>query len=60
MKPIELRLTRWAGKTPVYTVDRVYPGIGNVVKGLRTFPSAFEARQWARTHHPGVPLLRNV
>lgn len=60
MQPIELRVN--LRKTPAgvfYTVDKVWPGPGNVSFGQRKFSTFHEARQWAKLEWPKVPLLRS-
>ena len=62
MHMIELRLNRHpAGRYQVvyYTIDKVWPGIGNITYGQCQFLSYHEAAQWAKTEWPKVPLIRN-
>jgi hypothetical protein len=69
MHPIELRVNKWiegerAKRTSLfpkayYTIDKVWPGVGNVSHGQRSFNTARDAAQWAKTEWPGVPLIRN-
>ena len=69
MQPIELRMNKWTEgerakrvslfPQTYYTVDKVWPGIGNVSYGQRSFATARDAIQWAKTEWPGIPLIRN-
>lgn len=60
MEPIELRVNRHSDCGVItYTVDKVFPGIGDVLMGKRVFRSYAEAREWARRRHPKIPLLHN-
>jgi hypothetical protein len=61
MTPIELRLNRHPnGGYTFFTIDRVWPGIGNVTFGGRRFLTSTDARKWARAEYPGVPLIPNA
>ena len=62
MQPIELRVNSHpTGRFGVvhYTIDKVWPGIGNVSFGQRVFIRYDEAVKWAKTEWPGIPLIRN-
>jgi hypothetical protein len=62
MQPIELRVNRCPAErfsTVYYTVDKVWPGVGNVSFGQLKFIRYDEAVKWAKTEWPGVPLIRN-
>jgi hypothetical protein len=61
MKPIELRINKHPERVGVvsYTVDKVWPGIGNVSFGQHKFITYAEAVQWAKREWPNVPLIRN-
>lgn len=60
MEPIELRLNK--AKTPTgtyYTVDKVWPGVGNVTFGQRLFTTLRDATDWCKREWHGIPLIRN-
>lgn len=61
MTPIELRINKRTqnGQT-YYTVDKVYPGIANVVYGQRKFATYSDVLTYCRTEWSGVPVLRNA
>jgi len=69
MQPIELRINTWiegerAKRVSLfprtyYTIDKVWPGIGNVSYVQRTFIRYDEARAWAKREWPGIPVIRN-
>lgn len=60
MKPIELRINKvHTNGQVIYTVDRVWPGVGNVSFGNRRFSSRSDAVTWCKTEWPGVPILNS-
>jgi hypothetical protein len=60
MQPIELRVNKAVqhGET-YYTVDKVWPGLGNVSFGQLKFMYYRDARKWAEVEWPGIPLIRS-
>lgn len=60
VRPIELRIDKKVQNGIVYyTVDKVYPGVGNVAFGQRKFATLRDASAWCRQEWPNVPVLRN-
>lgn len=60
LKPIELRVNKHPnGGYTFYTVDKVYPGVGNVAFGQRKFMTARDVSAWCKLEYPGVPVIRN-
>ena len=61
MQPIELRVNRHPERIGVvfYTIDKVWPGIGNVSFGQLKFIRYDEAVKWAKAEWPGIPLIRS-
>ena len=58
--PIELRINKHPnGGYTFYTVDKVYPGIANVVFGQRKFMTYKDVQAYCATGWPKVPLLKN-
>jgi hypothetical protein len=59
-KPIELRVNKHPnGGYTYYTVDKVFPGVGNVAFGQRKFMTYKDVQNWARTEYDTVPVLHN-
>jgi hypothetical protein len=59
-QPIELRLNRKTQNgVEYYTIDKVWPGVGNVSFGQLKFATVRDATQWVKVEHPKVPLICN-
>ena len=60
-KPLELRTSRQSvNGVPFYTVDKVFPGIANVVRVAHKFGSYRDACDWCRREYHGIPVIRNA
>lgn len=60
LQPIELRINKHPnGGYVYYTVDKVYPGIGNVTFGQHKFMTWTDVTAWCNREYPGIPKIRN-
>lgn len=58
--PIELRVNKHPnGGYTYYTVDKVYPGVGNVVFGQHKLMTRSDVAAYCRREWPGVPVINN-
>lgn len=56
LRPIELRIRKHTGPYP-YSVDIVWPGIGNVTRSRHEFVTLKDARTYCKTEWHGIPII---